>query len=243
MNPEEILKLCALNPEAIVDHIKSLEPTSNSFHLNPPRRPDCSLDLYKADRREEICGYIYNDGRIADPWEAYADGYLAAVKKLIEVAKRNEFMEDTFGYPIFYLFYHYLELRLKRIIRCGEFFITPTHQKQDLSTSHNIVSLWEKCKIILKEIEGWEEYTDLSEDIRMDYETIDHFIKEVARDTTSQAFRYPDNFKKQKPFLVDDKEQQFLNVTNLSYVVDWLSYRLDGISMAIAVQLSFYGDY
>mgnify|MGYP000860856155 CR=1 FL=1 len=243
MNHEEILELCASNPEAIIDYIKSLEPASNfSFHLNPPKRPDCSLDLYKADRREEICGYIYNDGRIADPWEAYADGYLAAVKKLIEVAKRNEFMEDTFGYPIFYLFYHYLELRLKRIIRCGEFFITPTHQKQDLSTSHNIVSLWEKCKIILKEIEGWKEYADLSEDIKKDYETIDHFIKEVARDTTSQAFRYPDNFKKQKPFLVDDKEHQFLNVTNLSHVVDWLSYRLDGISMAIAVQLSFYGD-
>ncbi|MEN6553892.1 MAG: hypothetical protein ABFC34_13520 [Methanobacterium sp.] len=243
MNREEILELCASNPEAIIDYIKGLEPTSNfSFHLNPPKRPDCSLDLYRADRREEICGYIYNDGRIADPWDAYADGYLAAVKKLIEVAKRNEFMVDTFGYPIFYLFYHYLELRLKRIIRCGEFFITPTHKKQDLST-HNIVSLWERCKTILKEIEGWKEYTDLSEDIKKDYETIDHFIKEIARDTTSQAFRYPDNLKKQKPFLVDDKEQQFLNVTNLSYVVDWLSYRLDGISMAIAVQLSFYGDY
>jgi len=102
MNHEEIVKLCVSNPEAIVDYIKSLEPTSNNFHLNPPKRPDCSLDLYKADRRKEICGYIYNDGRIADPWEAYADGYLTAVKKLIEVAKRNEFMEDTFGYPIFY---------------------------------------------------------------------------------------------------------------------------------------------
>ena len=240
MNREEILELCASNPEAIIDYIKSLEPT---FKFNPPERPECSLDLYKQAEGKEICGYVYNDGTIADPWEAYADGYLAAVKKLIEVAKRNEFMVDTFGYPIFYLFYHYLELRLKRIIRCGEFFITPTHQKQDLSTSHNIVSLWEKCKIILKEIEGWKEYTDLSEDVKKDYETIDHFIKEVARDTTSQAFRYPDNFKKQKPFLVDDKEQQFLNITNLSYVVDWLSYRLDGISMAIAVQLSFCGDH
>jgi hypothetical protein len=240
MNRDKILELCASNPEAIVDYIKSFEPT---FDLDEPERPECSLDLYKQATSKEICGYVYNDGKIADPWEAYADGYLAAVKKLIEVAKRNEFIIDTFGYPIFYLFYHYLELRLKQIIRRGEFFISQTHQKQDLSTSHNIVSLWEKCKIILKEIEEWEEYTDLSEDIRKDYETTDHFIKEVARDTTSQAFRYPDNFKKHKQFMVDNKEQQFLNITNLSYVVDWLSYRLDGISMAISVQLSFYGDY
>ena len=93
-------------------------------------------------------------------------------------------------------------MRLKRIIRCGEFFISPTHPKQDLCTSHNIISLWEKCKIILKEIEGWNEYTDLSEDIKKDYETIDHFIKEIARDTTSQAFRYPDDFKKHKHFVI-----------------------------------------
>lgn len=242
MNREEILELCASDPEAIVDYIKNLEPTSN-YSFNTPERPDCSLELYKADKCEEIYGFVYNDGRIADPWEAYADGYLEAVKKLIEVAKRGEFLTDTFGYPIFYLFYHYLELRLKRIIRCGEFFINPTHSKQDLSTSHNIISLWGKCKIILKEIEGWKEYTDLSEDIKKDYETIDHFIKEIARDTTSQAFRYPDDFKKHKPFMVDDKEQQFLNITSLSYVVDWLSDRLDGICMAIAVQLDFCGDY
>lgn len=240
MNHEEILELCESNPEAIVDYIKNLEPT---FDFEKPERPDCSLDLYKADRLEEICGYAYNDGRIADPWDAYASGYLVAVKELIKAAKRNGFMEDTFGYPIFYLFYHYLELRLKLIIRRGEFFIPSTLHKQDLATSHNIVSLWDQCKIILKEIEGWREYTDLSEDIKKDYETIDHFIKEVARDTTSQAFRYPENFKKHKPFLVDDKEQKFLNVTNLSYVVDWLSYKLDGITMAIGVQLSFCGDY
>jgi hypothetical protein len=242
MNREEILELCASDPEAIVDYIKNLEPTSN-YSFNTPERPACSLELYKANKCEEICGFVYNDGRIADPWEAYADGYLEAVKKLIEVAKRGEFITDTFGYPIFYLFYHYLELRLKRIIRCGEFFITPLHPKQDLSTSHNIISLWEKCKIILKEIEGWKEYTDLSEDIKKDYETIDHFIKEIARDTTSQAFRYPDDFKKHKPFMVDDKKQQFLNISNLSYVVDWLSDRLDGICMAIVVQLDFCGDY
>jgi hypothetical protein len=141
MNREEILELCASNPKAIVDYIEGLEPTFDfSFDLNPPR-PDCSLDLYKPARGQEICGYVYNDGRLADPWDAYANGYLIAVKKLIKVAMRNEFMEDTFGYPIFYLFYHYLELRMKQIIRCGELLIPPTHQKQDLSTSHNIVLL------------------------------------------------------------------------------------------------------
>lgn len=104
MNREEILKLCASNTEAIIDYIESLEPKFDiDFDFYPPKRPDCSLDLYEPARDQEICGYVYNDGRIADPWEAYADGYLAAVKKLIEIAKRNEFTEDTFGYPIFYL--------------------------------------------------------------------------------------------------------------------------------------------
>jgi hypothetical protein len=60
MNREEILKLCASNPEAIVDYIGSLEPTFDiSFDFDPPKRPDCSLDLYKPARGQEICGYVY----------------------------------------------------------------------------------------------------------------------------------------------------------------------------------------
>ncbi|WP_158024192.1 hypothetical protein [Methanosarcina horonobensis] len=51
MNREEILELCASNPEAIIDYIESLEPI---FDFNPPERPEYSLDLYKQAKGKKI---------------------------------------------------------------------------------------------------------------------------------------------------------------------------------------------
>jgi len=56
MNREEILKLCASNPEAIIDYIESLEPKFDiDFDFDPPKRPDCSLDLYEIKKFVDMC--------------------------------------------------------------------------------------------------------------------------------------------------------------------------------------------
>jgi hypothetical protein len=197
-----------------------------------PKRPDTSLNLYKPDIDWEdnwrFSGYLYNDGKLNYSLDAYASGYLEAVEKLIKSVKNNEFGNDTFGYPIFYLFSHYLEIRMKKIILNGKELM---NQNPEFPKSHNLVFLWEECKRVLKKIEEWEEYSDLDEETKKDYETIDHFIKEIAQDNSSQSFRYPVN-RDGMPLLVNNSVQ-FLNIPVLSDVADWLSNKLDGISTGI----------
>lgn len=206
---------------------------SDFFKYNLPKRPECSLDLYEPPTDQEVYGYVYHTGA----WDAYTNGYLSAVKRLIEVVERDEFEDDTLGYPIFYLFRHYLELRMKGIIYNGEFLIPINDQKywnnlKHWPKSHDIVSLWEKCKMILQNMYGWKKYSDLGDNKKIDYETMDHFIKKISQDKEGAAFRYPKNTK-DEPLLIDEKDQNFLNISHFSDVVNWLSNQLDGISIGM----------
>ena len=236
MRREKFLKLCALNPEAIVSYIESLEPR---FYLDldfdPPKRPDCSLDLYKRTSDFEIVGFVYN----FKPINAYAQGYLDAAKKLVKAVKREKIVTGgaavyTLGYPIFYLFSHYLELTMKEIISKGENLI-PNININNIVKTHDLNSLWVTCEEIVQNMNWYGKFSHLSEDAKaehkMDYRTIGHFIKMISQDKHSQAFRYPDN-KKGKLFLVDNPHM-LLNISVLSDVMDWLSYMLDGISDGI----------
>jgi hypothetical protein len=197
-----------------------------------PKRPDTCLNLYGPDTDWEdnwrFSGYLYNNGTLNYSLDAYASGYLEAVKKLIKSVKDNEFGNDTFGYPIFYLFSHYLEIRMKKIILNGKELL---NQNPDFPKTHDLFSLWKECKEILKKIEKWKEYSDLDEETKKDYETIDHFIKEIAQDNNSESFRYPVN-KKWVPLLINNSVH-CLNIPVLSDVADWLSNKLDGISIGI----------
>lgn len=209
-----------------------------------PKRPDKSLKLFEPDDNWSdnwrSAGYVYNGGKggTVDIWNAYSIGYLEAVKKLIEVAKRDDFRYDTFGYPIFYLFYHYLELRMKEIIIHGRQLIG---EKQRYPSSHDLIHLWSECKKILKNIEHGETYSDLSEDSKTNMETLDYFIKQMAKDNKAQSFRYP--VDKEGNELLSDKSIQVFNISSFSSVVDWLSLILDGISSAIDADLSAKYEY
>ncbi|SET02364.1 hypothetical protein SAMN04488587_2002 [Methanococcoides vulcani] len=209
-----------------------------------PKRPDRSLKLYEPDGKWEDkwrqAGYVYNGGKggTVNLWNAYSIGYLEASKKLIEVAKRDDFTYDTFGYPIFYLFYHYLELRMKDIIINGRALI---NENTGYPNIHDLNQLWNECKSILKKMEGWEKYSELPDDIKKDYQTMDHFIKEIAKDGKAQSFRYPVD-KKGNEFLSDNSIRVF-NISSFSSVVDWLSLMLEGISTGIDESLSAKYEY
>lgn len=209
-----------------------------------PKRPDRSLKLYEPDGNWENswkqAGYVYNGGKggTVNLWDAYSIGYLEASKKLIEAAKRDEFTYDTFGYPIFYLFYHYLELRMKEIIMNGKVLID---DKESHKNTHDINKLWEECKRIMKMIRNWKRYSELPANMKKDYQTMDHFIKEIATDKKAQSFRYPVDTEGNE--LLSDKSVRVFNISTLSVVVDWLSLMLEGISTGIDESLSAKREY
>lgn len=204
------------------------------FNLDIPERPDRSLKLYEPDvnwkDKWRQAGYVYNGGKggTVNLWDVYAIGYLEASKRLIEAAKGGNFIYDTFGYPIFYLFSHYLELRMKEIIMNGKLLIGETAAYPNI---HGLNQLWDECKRILKIIENWKEYSELPDDIKKDYQTMDHFIKEMAKDNSAQSFRYP--VDKKGNILLSDKSVRVFNIANFSSVVNWLSIMLEGISTGI----------
>ncbi|MGB9941187.1 hypothetical protein [Methanosarcina sp.] len=255
-----LLALCASNPEAIVSYIESMEPRYilgfNPFP-DPPKRPDRSLNFYKRTQGFEIVGRTYNDYKGGDPlWplNAYAHGYLNAAQKLVKALKREIIVtgkEDihTLGYPIFFLFEHYLELKMKEIIHRNGYLISLDKYKDkrghDVTSSHNLTNLWTACEEVLNKIEQEEGVSDLSEDTQMEfrtnYETISYFIKLIEQDKMAQAFRYP-NDNMNKPFLVNTPHM-ILNISVLSDVMDWLSYMLDGISTGVDEYRAERGRY
>ena len=199
------------------------------FNLDIPERPDRSLKLYEAGNNWMQDGYVYKiKSGSENIWHMYASGYLEATIKLIEIAKKEEFTYDTFGYPIFYLFSHYLELRMKDIINTANPLIG---EAGGYPKGHNLNTLWETCKEILKGILGWDEYKDLGKETREDYETIDRIIKKIAMNEQAQQFRYPVDTSG-KPFLAEDSIHVF-NIDIFSDVVDWLSMMIEGFSSDI----------
>jgi hypothetical protein len=248
-NHKKILELCALNPEIIISYIEILDPFYNfKEHLEkcmaPPKRPDLALDLYKINSDCDFLGHVYNGNEAFDAWNAYAHGYKEAITKLIEVVKIDEFLyghgcNDTIGYPIFYLFAQYLELKMKEILIKWN-----SKEKKNNWKTHNLKSLWDECKKILQYM-NWYEGSNFSDKERMEWnkiiETMDHFINEFAKVGNSEAFRYPVNIH-DNPFL-DGNPHYILNVSALSEVVDWLSYQFDVISDGIDEYWRIDGEY
>ena len=197
-----------------------------------PQRPSRSLKLFEAEEDWWQCGYVYSEERgkwYGSVWDAYADGYLEAVKCLIKAVKRNELSTDTFGYPIFFLFHQYLELRMKEIIRSGRILSGDNSRFQK---GHDLTQLWGECKKELKGLEEWKDYNERDDEARQNCLTLDHFIREMNKDPQGQSFRYP--VDREGNNLLNGEAVQALNVKNLATVVEWVSMELDGISTGIS---------
>lgn len=191
--------------------------------------PDRKLSLYQPAKDFRNSGCVYREDKFypGETWDAYANGYLDAVNELIKCVLEGKFTSSTFGYPIFHIFSHYLELRFKEIMQIGRPLIG---EDTGFSQGHDLVQLWGECKRILKEVDEWKEYSELDKESREIYLTIDHFVKELSQDSKAQAFRYPVD-RDGNPLL--DDSIIALNIENLEVVVNWLSQMLDGISTGV----------
>lgn len=132
--------------------------------------------------------------------------------------------QDTLIYPIVFLWRHYLELRLKGILRSARLL---TDQPAETKVDHKILALWHKVRPLLKEIES-----------NVDSETLNAVEEIVIQfdqvDTDSFAFRYPTS-KKGIPSL--PSKLYHINIRNLTEVMQRVGNFLDSADTMLDVYL------
>lgn len=202
--------------------------------------PDRKLSLFDRAKDFRNAGYVYRVEDWGDPaniWGIYASGYLSAVEELIISVLEGRLTSDTYGYPIFYLFSHYLELTFKKIMLIGRPLIG---DDTGFSKGHNLFQLWGECKKIFKVVYEWKEYSDLDIEDREIFLTLDHFIKELSQDNQAQTFRYPVDVHS-IPLMKDSIV--VLNIENLALVTNWLPGILDGLCAPIYENKELMNEY
>lgn len=157
------------------------------------------------------CLNWYQDG-----WSLYADGYRNSADALVGVVTTAGRNQDTFVYPIVFLYRQYLELMLKDLIRqCRSLQDTPG----SLRLVHRIDQLWAECRGFLAQISPGEAEGEL--------EQVGRLILEFhAHDPASTAFRYPET-KEGQPSLPDLKR---VDLGNLMTVMAKIHNLLDAAS-------------
>jgi len=112
----------------------------------------------------------------------YAAAYKEVADSLVKEVESGILKPDLVGYPVIYLYHHYLELILKEIILSQPHFEESNREK--LFREHKIDGLWARCKPVL------DEY--FPDGDRTGSETVDQCIKEFASiDNTGEQSKYP----------------------------------------------------
>jgi hypothetical protein len=84
-----------------------------------------------------------------DTWRLYATGYLQAAELLITAIVNTHQSRDAVIYPIPFLYRHYLELRLKIIIREGQELFA---SRAEFPEHHKLDVLWKTARKIIEEV-------------------------------------------------------------------------------------------
>lgn len=147
-------------------------------------------------------------------WSLYASGYKEAADALVERVEERSTNQDTFVYPVLFLYRQYLELQLKVMVR------TLRHLQdigRDFPTGHKIDGLWTEANKLLRQAFPNESKAELVETGRL--------IREFAKvDPLSTAFRYPvDN--EGNPSLPGIR---YINLRNVRDVMAKISMLLEG---------------
>lgn len=211
---------------------------------NFAKRPKMNIKIFDIGGNPNLWSNVCNSDIVSNPWNGYALAYKEAGLSYARKIKDDGALYSTFGYPIFFLFRHYVELRLKEILLSSMILSDeiPSHRKIDgiftctiwdeEMKSHNILELWKKCLIRFKKSEHWENYDDLGPDGSKIYRTIEYCINELSKyDGNSEAFRYP--VASDGRILLNDTGVQTLNVHKLNEMMTWLSDNLESISVGI----------
>lgn len=116
-------------------------------------------------------------------WGIYPKAYFDAAELLVGAVASGS-NPDVIGYPMMYLYRHYLELMIKKLIAMGR----ALESSADPSTHpdhHDLSALWHEARPLI------EKHTYQVGQDRQDIEAVSQIIGEFARlDPTGEVFRY-----------------------------------------------------
>ncbi|MBI4302567.1 MAG: hypothetical protein HY664_08170 [Chloroflexi bacterium] len=164
-------------------------------------------------------------------WDLAARGYKDAADIMIEqisniAAGKGGIVTgiDVLVYPIVFLYRHYLELRLKSIIKYGNELLDIPEEFPKL---HKLDKLWRRCRGILKKVQP--------EDSVEVIDAVEKCICEFSKiDPESMAFRYSTDRDGSSTL---PENLIHINLRNLSEVMARIANYLDDSSNAISVDL------
>ena len=160
-----------------------------------------------------------------DMWVIYAEGYKQAADKLVEQVQSGNTSNNFVVYPVIFLYRHFVELRLKEILKDGYQAAgkrAPVPSKHPLN-EHPLMPLWKECRRIVEEV--WPK----DEPIPLD--SAERIIGQLEKhDASSFAFRYPSD-KKGQPML---RDLTHVNLVKFSQVIGRLANLLNTLSCGIA---------
>lgn len=156
-----------------------------------------------------------------NPFDLFATGYKMAADKLTDHALDEVKNAEKFVYPIVFLYRHYLELRLKEIVRQGKDLLQEAGDFRKDGNGHNLAALWEDAKTIMLKIEGHP---------ADEFEFCEYVVKSFSDDPKGAEFRYPEN-KKGKATLAGVKA---IDLNHVKESLGKVSEFLDRVSGMIA---------
>lgn len=121
-------------------------------------------------------------------WDSYSRAYKDAADVLVEHIENICSPSDDLVYPIMFLYRHFLELTLKKLIIKMKVYDQDLQLPENLYNEHRLNNLWCRCEEFLLKV-----LPDLTAKDKDDLKQIDRIINEFCRlDQKSTEFRYPD---------------------------------------------------
>jgi hypothetical protein len=163
-------------------------------------------------------------------WPGYVEGFRRGARHLVEQVDRSGRDQDYLVFPILFLYRHYLELQLKRLISRGRQLLD---LEEPTPRSHDLWRLWQTCRTILDQVSPGDAVEELN--------IVGEHIRTLAAiDPTAQAFRYPVDTRGQ-PSL--PKELTLINLRHFSEQMEAAANLLGAAGDLIGATLDDKLDY
>lgn len=206
-----------------------------SLNFDLPPKPVKGPSLFLGTTRSRNCFRLYQN--YSDQWNAYASGYVWALKGLLNQATTpGMYPTEVHYYPILFMFRQYLEIRLKNLIINLNSYLGEKEKYEH----HNLLNLWKSChKLVIKffydNAEDLVEDPQIKTDFYNDLDMIGKFILDLhSVDPDAQSTRYPEK-KSRLPFF-NSENAPIIDMNHFSEIVLWIINDLDTIQDMIDEQ-------